>query len=388
MIKQLENGRYRLLLNLTAGRLCRTFDTKKQAVQAEAEARSRAHRGDVGFLRKAPLFEKAAEAWYLSKANRRPTTCENWRRHIDRHLTPALVGYRLDRISAATIEKLRLDLGAKLAPRAVRSLIGTVSGIFKYARRHGLVTHNPVADAERVYTPSAEIAADEAREPRGDGEVVQPDQVLNSDEIRRLLEHTRPGGCRTLFTLAAATGARSGELLGLRWSDVQFDDGKGRGRVFIRQTLAWSGGKARFYPPKTRAGVRSIPIPHHVVVALKTWRLACPRSDIDLVFPTATGRPAMRANILRLGLQPALRRAGLRHVTMHSLRHSYASALIQHGAPLTEITALLGHASPAITLRVYAHFLQGTESGATERVADALFGNRDQSMINSDAANG
>ena len=88
----------------------------------------------------------------------------------------------------------------------------------------------------------------------------------------------------------------------------------------------------------------------------------------DLVFPAADGRPIRRSNALRCGLWAALRRAGLRRVNMHSLRHSFASALIINGASVTEVQVLLGHASPAITLRIYSHWFKGTGSWAVGRL--------------------
>jgi len=92
------------------------------------------------------------------------------------------------------------------------------------------------------------------------------------------------------------------------------------------------------------------------------------------VFPAADGRPLPRSNALRYGLWPALRRAGLRRVNMHSLRHSFASALIMGGAAVTEVQPLLRHASPAITLRIYSHWFKTVDSGAVARLSRVILG--------------
>jgi integrase len=86
--------------------------------------------------------------------------------------------------------------------------------------------------------------------------------------------------------------------------------------------------RPRYYPPKTRAGIRRIPIALELGLALKTWKLLCPPTTDELVFPAPTGLAIRRSNALRYGLWPALRRAGPRRVNMHSMRHSFASALI------------------------------------------------------------
>ena len=136
--------------------------------------------------------------------------------------------------------------------------------------------------------------------------------------------------------------SRSAQLLALRWSDAEFEGidaetGKepSRGRIFIRRSLSWARVKKddgpvrpRFFPPKTKAGVRTLPIPTELAGALRRWKLRCPQSEHDLVFPTPDGEPMHRSTALRYGLWSALSRAGIGRVNMHSLQHSFASALI------------------------------------------------------------
>jgi integrase len=123
----------------------------------------------------------------------------------------------------------------------------------------------------------------------------------------------------------------------LRWSDIDLQAGK----IFVRRSLSWARLKSetgparpRFYEPKTKSGIRTLPAPPELLSALRVWKLECPKGELDLVFAAPTGLPAHRSNVLRYGLYRALRRAGLRRVDMHSLRHSFASALIMAGAPL------------------------------------------------------
>lgn len=171
---------------------------------------------------------------------------------------------------------------------------------------------------------------------------------------------------------------RSGELLALKRGDVQFTSSDGRGRIFVRRSLSWARTdrsepvRPRFYPPKTKAGVRCISIAPELVATLRSWKVQCPQSDLDLVFPHVDGSPNARDRVLLVGFYPALGRAGLRKVTFHSLRHSCPSTLIAEGAPVSEVQFRLGHASPAITLKVYSHCFQGTETGIADRLAQMI----------------
>jgi integrase len=209
-------------------------------------------------------------------------------------------------------------------------------------------------------------------------DAVDPAAVLSLDEVRRLLDVAAPSYYRTLFMTAFITGMRSGELLALQWGDIEFDDGRGHGRIYVRRTLSWARVnreepiRARFYPPKTKAGQRTIAIHPDLVSALKAWKLRCTPSRLDLVFPHEDGEPNDRDRILRCGLYPALRRAGLRQVNFHSLRHACASAMIAAGAPITEIQHRLGHRDASITLKVYSHFMKDMETGTADRLAEMV----------------
>jgi integrase len=355
------------------------FPTKKAAEKYLAATAIKVSRGEYLEPAKIPTFANAAEAWFASKTDRRPSHVADLRSRLDKHILSRIGAERLDRITVRAIEKLRDDLRAeKYAPRTINAIVRIVGAVFRAAIRRGEAASNPVDRIERAFMAARELKPGD-EDGRSDTDAVNPDSILNPDEIRHLLGTASAGYYRTLFTTAFITGMRSGELLALRWGDIEF--GNSRGRVYVRRTLSWSRVnrgepvRPRFYPPKTKAGLRTITVPPELVAALRVWKLQCPPSELDLVFPHADGQPNRRDRILCCGLYPALRRAGLRQVNFHSLRHACASALIAAGAPVTEVQHRLGHRDPAITLKVYSHWFKGVETDTADRLAEVVLGN-------------
>ncbi len=357
------------------------FETKKKAEQHRASTQVKVRRGEYVDPGKTPTFKAAAEVWYESKTDRRVSHVSDLRSRLDKHLLPRFGVLRLDHITVAMVESLRNELRAQgYAPRTVNTIVRIAGAVFRGAiRRHEAVS-NPVDLIERAFTATHELV------PGNDGDrdgtdSVNPDAVLSPSQVRLMLDAATPCYYRTLFTTAFVTGMRSGELLALFWGDLELDSTDGsRGKIYVRRTLSRARVdrdepvRPRFYPPKTKAGLRSITIAPEMVSMLKAWKLQCVPSDLNLVFPGDDGQPACRDRILKCGLHPALRRAELRQVTFHSLRHSCASAMIAAGAPITEIQHRLGHSSPAITLRVYSHFFKDSETGAADRLAEQALG--------------
>ena len=354
------------------------FDTKKQAERYLAETSHKVTRGEYIDPTKAPTFNEAAERWFISKSDRRPSHVSNLRSRLDKHILPRIGAKRLNQINVGTIEELRDGLrNDGYAARTIKSILRLVGAVFRSAIRRGECVTNPVDRVEPVFVAARELKVG-GDERASEDDVVSPDSILSPQEIRAMLNATTPGLYRALFTTAALTGARSGELFALRWSDVEMPK-DASAYVYIRRTLSWARLKGeeirpRYYEPKTKAGVRKIPVSAELASVLRAWKLQCSPTPDGLVFPTHDGRPIRRSNALRYGLWPALRRAGLRRVTMHSLRHSFASALIMAGAAVTEVQALLGHASPEITLRIYSHWFKKIDSGAVARLSETVLG--------------
>jgi integrase len=178
---------------------------------------------------------------------------------------------------------------------------------------------------------------------------------------------------------AAFTGARQAEGTGLQWGDIDWN----RRTAEIRRT--WRRGA--FYEPKTKASRRTVELPDELVAELKRWRLRSPKGEHDLVFPGASGSPMWSSDLLRVGLHPALRRAGLRQVRFHDLRHSFASNLLAAGIDVVTVSKALGHANVHITLTTYAHAIPKLRHGAGDALARLMRADGNK-METSDAQEG
>jgi integrase len=311
-------------LGLSGPRRRVRFKTRKRAERFLIETGHKVTRGEYVDPAKVPTFSEVAEDWFRSKTDRRPSHVSSLRSRIDKYLLPAFGAKRMDAIAVADFEKLRDDLRTQnYASSTVNQILRIASAVFRLAVRRGQCSTNLLDRVDRAQKPAREIKPDDDR-----GDVLSPESILDPCEIRRLLDAANAGLDRTLFLIAFVTGARQGELLALRWADLELPT-TGPGRVYIRRSLQWAHLKGevirpRFYPPKTKAGLRAISIPAELAAALKRWKLQCPPSGLDLVFPMEDGRPMRWDHLLRCRFYPALARARLRRVTFHSLRHSCA----------------------------------------------------------------
>ena len=236
--------------------------------------------------------------------------------------------------------------------------------IFNYACKHRWVDFNPAEHVEKL--------VDSGRRERFEGDK----NVLAPPEVRRLLD-AADDRWRPIIQLAVFTGLRQGELLGLRWSDIDWNSRQ----VHVRR--AWRSGA--FVEPKTANSYRVVDIPGLVLHDLKKWKLRCPHGEADLVFPNGAGHPESHANLLQRGFYPALRRAGLRRIRFHDLRHTFASLLLANGEDIVRVSRLLGHASPKITLGVYAHMLPTEHYGTADRLSDLIFGEAEKLSVTATA---
>ncbi len=202
-------------------------------------------------------------------------------------------------------------------------------------------------------------------------------EPFTTAEARRFLDATSSHRLHALFELALHTGLRKGELLGLRWEDLDLDDGT----AAIRRTLQrLTGHGLTPLPVKTRTSERRIALPARCAQSLKLHRdrqeaerLAAGDnwSETGYVFTTATGNPIEQTNLTR-AFQALLRQTGLRRIRFHDLRHTTATLLLEQGVELVVIKELLGHAHIGVTATVYAHVRLRLQREAMTTLGNAL----------------
>ncbi len=242
---------------------------------------------------------------------------------------------------------------AKTGRSTANMALGVLKQLLTYAEKHRYIASNPA----RHVKPHSASFEERRRKVEGD--------VLTADELRALFEKAE-GEWRPLLMLAALTGLRRGEVLGLQWGDVDWQ----RSRVHVRRQL----NNGKLADPKTPNALRSVPLAPELVRELKPWKLKCPKGELDLVFPNPEGGP-MSTQTLDAALARTLRRAGLRRITMHALRHTFASTLISSGVSIKTAQRLLGHANIQMTLQTYAHMLPGDDDGVAAALSSRVFGN-------------
>lgn len=267
------------------------------------------------------------------------------------HLVPALGAVPLVELCPEHVRRLHAALLALgRAPKTVRIAHGVLHGALQQAVVWQLVQRNVAGLARPPRVPRKEAA------------------FLDTAQVRRLLEVAAGGRWAALFTLALATGMRQGELLGLRWEDIDFD----AGFVRVQRQLGRDGVLAE---PKTASGRRTIDLPSSAIGALRSHRRereARPPTPgfHEPVFCTRTGRPLCWRNVSR-AFQAHLRQAALPAVPFHALRHTAVALLIRQGVHPKVVQERLGHSSAATTLDYYGHLLPGLGRDAATRL-DAL----------------
>jgi integrase len=211
--------------------------------------------------------------------------------------------------------------------------------------------------------------------------LTKADRPLNNEEIIRFLEVSKDYEDRNyaLYYLAIVTGMRQGELLGLKWKNVDLD----KGIIKVNQNLKrLPNGKLVFGKPKTKTSIRSITIGRETIEVLKEQneRIKREREDVrvkylwkemDMVFPSTIGTPIDPTNILKKFRQ-ALKKVGLPRLRFHDLRHTSASIMLNNGVDVLVASRRLGHAKPSITLDVYGHLLTSVQTEVAKKIDEIL----------------
>lgn len=290
---------------------------------------------------------------------------------VEKQVIPRLGGIPLQKLTPGHLNAAYADMLASgrrdgrggLSPRTVR-----------YAHT---VMRKALADAVK-WSRLARNAADSADPPSAKAAKAKAMETWSADELRAFLASVRSDPLHSAFFLSATTGMRRGEVLGLRWRDLDL----GAGRLAITQTLIAPDYKLQFSEPKTDKGRRAVDLDPATVEVLRTHkkrqleeRLAFGPgyAENDLVFRRADGSPVHPYQFSQ-AFGRRTKDAGLPKIRLHDLRHTYATLALRAGEHPKVVSDRLGHSSIAITMDTYSHAVPGMQRESAARVAALILG--------------
>ncbi|MGB9866751.1 MAG: tyrosine-type recombinase/integrase [Bacillota bacterium] len=284
----------------------------------------------------------------------RPTTWESYEVIIRNHLVPAVGALLLQDLRPEHLQKLyneKADAG--LSAQTIHHIHKVIHGALKQAVKNKLVRHNV---SEAVTLPRIK-----RREIK----------TLTPEEQARFLEVLVADRLGPAFLLLLGTGMRRGELLGLRWQDVDLDEGT----VCIRRELVWTKEGPVLQEPKTEKSHRLVPLPVPVWEALRRHKA---RMEAEgnygpsaFVFCTSNGNYIIPRNFNRKFYE-LCRKAGIEGVNLHALRHTFATRLLEQGENIKVVQELLGHSKISTTADIYSHVVMEVKRQAVSRLDNLL----------------
>jgi integrase len=381
----------------TRKRRLKTFAKKKAAdnfaATANVEIRAGIHTADSASI----TVAEAGKRWIETgeKAGLERSTLAAYQQHLKLHIEPYLGNVKLSQLSAPMVREFEDKLargdmpeGAQPRPRTrtmVRKVRVSLSSLLSDAQERGLVSRNVVRDLRRTRARGVERKA----ERRQKGKLKVGVDIPTREEIKAIVEAAK-GRWRPILLTAIFTGLRASELRGLRWADVDLD----KRELHVRQRADRYSAIGK---PKSESGERTVPLTPIVVNTLREWKLACPKSEAGLVFPSSGGLVEHHKNIVERGLVPTMIAAGVaieeegsdgkpiiraaKYTGLHALRHFYASWCINRRVdgglelPAKVVQERLGHSSIMMTMDVYGHlFPRGDDSAELESAERSLLG--------------
>jgi integrase len=307
------------------------------------------------------------EVWMenYAKVKLRPSTFKTSQGFLKNHIKPQIGSIPLADLTSLDLQRFykhlldggrvdRIEAKKKpkgLAPKTVRNIHQMIGSAYNLAMEQKLVTRNPT---DGCALPKAEH---------------KEMQTLHIEQLTSFLREAKDSGVFALYYIDLTTGLRRGELLGLKWSDIDLE----KGDLRVQRQIGRIDGKIIEMPLKTKNAYRTLPLSADAIDVLMQQRRKTGNSE--WVFPSPTGGPMSPDSVLHM-LQRVLKRAGLPRIRFHDLRHTFATMALQNGVDVKTLSGALGHYSAGFTLNTYTHATPQMKQDA----ADAIGGVINQQM--------
>lgn len=336
----------------------RGFKTKKEAQKALAEAINDLNKGT--FIEQSNIkYNDYLDQWFLTKQNTIGVqTVKVYKDFIQKRIKPTLGNFTLSKLSTIQIQTVVNNLYEEgLSSSTVKKVYEIIRNSLEHAVDFELVPKNV---ASKVKLPKANK---------------KEMNVWNGEEVNKFLEFAKDNPSYIVFYLALTTGMRQGEILGLRWKDVDLD----KGLIKINQTLSHDG-KIFISGAKTKSSLRTINLSLSGIKVLKVRKLAVSKEklsfgpiyqDFDLVVCTQHGTPFNPANIRRT-FKRIIKMADVPDIRFHDLRHTHATLLLSKGVNVKVISERLGHSNIKVTLDTYSHVLPSMQEEVARKLDEII----------------
>ena len=306
---------------------------------------------------------KWMDEWFenYAKVKVRPSSHQTYRGYIDNHIKPNIGKIPLEKLTSLELQKLykklltrgrvdRLESEGQpkgLSAKTVRNIHQILASAMKLAREQKLIASDP--------TEGCALPKVEHREMK----------TLPVGQLASFLREARESGVFELYYVELATGLRRGELLGLKWEDLDLEHGELR----VKRQVARINGEITEAPLKTKNAYRTLPLSEDTIQLLKEQKKKVGSSP--WVFPSPTGGPISPDSVLHM-LHRVLKRAGLSRIRFHDLRHTFATLALQNGVDVKTVSGMLGHYSAGFTLDTYAHVTTSAQKEAARAMGKVL----------------
>jgi len=370
-----RNNAWWVFVNFHGRRKAKKVGSRQAAERVKREIEARLVLGDFGFLdeRKDLTFADYSERWLRQHADIvcKPSTVVGYRKNLRLYLIPHFGQRVLRSITRGQVKDFLCQwiASGKLSRTSVGHMLSTLRMVLNHAVEDNILAASPLAGLGRLVKAGKEKFKGTA---------------LTRDEIERFLAVVQAVCPKwyPCFLTALRTGLRRGELIALRWGDIQFGESDDDPDRFILVQRNYVYGE--FTTPKSKKSRRVdlSRLLRATLLQLREERLLKAFADSktsiadDLVFPSETGTVMDPDHLVRRYFLPALETAGIRRIRFHDLRHTFGSQLIEAGAPLTYVRDQMGHSSIQVTVDTYGHVIPGTSMPYVDRLDPSRMGRR------------
>jgi integrase len=364
-----HKGIWYVFIDHLGRRKAKKVGSREAAEKVRREIEARLALGDLGFMNKEtqrpPTFAEYADTWLKYHADRhlKPSTAHFYREFLGIYVRPSFGQCRLDEIPREAVKSWVAQLAARgLARNTLRLAVSALRVVLNAAIEDGFISANPARRLGRLV---------KAEKPENEASALAPEEV---DTFLQAVKAHYPNQY-PFFLTALRAGLREGELLALRWGDIQFGQENDSNRYILVQRN-YDRRSHKFLTPKSKKP-RRVDLSRElrqVLLELRDQRLleAFSRGQTsiadELVFPSEVGTVLNMSNVVLRYFLPALERAGLRRVRFHDLRHTFGSLLINEGAPLTYVRDQMGHSSIKVTVDTYGHLIPSADIAYMDRL--------------------